>query len=815
MSQRGARSMLLAVLSATAGFWGCNGGDDDAPQPVLSAVSAAAAKSSLARAVDRYMIHYGRWDRAAIELAKTHDLVILHPGGANATRALVSEIQGGLDPADPSKRVLVLGYVTVGEDDRTIGLTPQQMRADARFVGDGTGPRVDPRGPGADGRPLTGLPPLGLPSSAGGGFASWYLDDARLDGPDANAEFGGCFVNAGDPKWFDVLQGMTLDGTDRKAGLREILTTTTGRGLGCDGVFLDTFDTAAPNTWSSRSKFEWTAAGFAAFTARLRDAYPDRILLQNRGLFFFNPKLPHYRVTTRPSIDFAFYESYRLNSTPDSSFNPHPIYYPDNRYNFTPKLMAEAGRPDGFRVLSLGYAAGSPDQMSSATLTGGSALGFDSLVEDVRVAQSLAGFRHYLTTPRIDLPNAFVRDHSSFEDHAPPVWTSTWNLNQSSPGVAAPPTPRVGIQQLVPGVGALTVRWDVALDLHPVGYALYTQTRPFDFASDPALAQATRTVLRPSIGAGYADAYGPSTYPYEAQLSGLAPGLTCYAVIRAFDSQGNEERNQVVLSGAPSGGVAELGRWRASNGVSDVTYRYQYAGAWDWKRVWIDVDRSTGTGYLSSRTGVGADLLIENGRLYRYGGTGTTWAWSAVSPGPVMETGAVDGQSWIQWTFPQAVLGSTTDVDLVFQIERPGASTTSPIYRHLYSPTSPTSPFYGYYAENDAEKIYYQTRIRPAWTFRQVFIDEDENATTGYAVGGIGAGYLIENGRLYRHGGSGWSWTSIGDAHAALIGDAYSWWIRRGDIGETRALERARLVFRGTGGSAAATSAVYTHVYSP
>ena len=86
----------------------------------------------------------------------------------------MAEIQAGLDPAKP---VLVLAYVTVGEDDRTIGLSPQQMRADPRFVGDGSGPRVDPRGPGPANRPLTGLDPLGAPSSGGRGFASWYLDE--------------------------------------------------------------------------------------------------------------------------------------------------------------------------------------------------------------------------------------------------------------------------------------------------------------------------------------------------------------------------------------------------------------------------------------------------------------------------------------------------------------------------------------------------------------------------------------------------------------------------------------------------------------
>ncbi len=781
-----------ALVLGIGGIWSCGGSDEPGTSiPSEPVFAALAAKSALPQGVDRYLIHYGAWDAAALALAKTHDLVIFHPGGGAWTRAAVAELQAA--------GVLVLGYVSVGEDDRTIGLGAAALRADPRFTGDRSGPRTDPRGPGADGQPLTNLPPLGAPSPGGSGFASWYLDDVDRDGlPDSNAEFGGAFVNAGDPKWFDVLQDMTLDGPDRKAGLREILTTSHGRGLGCDGVFMDTFDTAAPNRWSSGSKFEWTAAGFSAFTKRLRETYPDRLLLQNRGMFFFHPGHPHYRVTTRPYIDFAFYESYRLNSTPDSSLNPHPVHYPANRHVYAPKVMAEAGRPDGFRVLSLGYAAGSPDRMSELTLRGESTLGFDSLIEDIRVTQELAGFRHYLSNPAVNSVNSFVRDHSNFADATPPAWSSTWNSSSS-----LPPVPRVGIQQAVPGAGAVTVRWDVALDLHPVRYVLDTRTPG---GSD------SRAPLTPSIGAGYAEAFGPSTYAYEAQVTGLTPGQAYEFRIRAVDALGNEDANQVVLSATPSGGTSiGLSAWRASNGVSDVTYRFGFEGAWTWKRTWIDTDRNAGTGFRSSRLGVGAEFLLENSSLYRYTGSGSSWSWAFVAPAPAVASGTDS----IQWTFAQASLGSTTDVDLVFHVERSGAFEISPPYRHVYSPTDPASPFYGTYAENDAETIRYHARIRPVWTWRQVFIDEDEEAATGYAWGGIGAGYLIENGRLYRHAGPGWAWAYLGDAHESVSGDSHLWWVRRSDLGETRGLERSRLRFHGNGGSPAAASALYTHVYSP
>src|SRR5215831_12326973 len=89
--------------------------------------------------------------------------------------------------------------------------------------------------------------------------------------------------------------------------------------------------------------------------------------------------------------------------------------------------MAEANRPDGFRVLSLGYAVGPAGQMSTATLTSQSSDGYADLLEDIRVTQALAGFRHYLTDAKAELVNSFVRDHEDLDDHDPPVWASTYN----------------------------------------------------------------------------------------------------------------------------------------------------------------------------------------------------------------------------------------------------------------------------------------------------------------------------------------------------------------------------------------------------
>jgi len=517
------------------------------------------AREKAAR-VENFLINYGPWDAASIEIAKRYDVVVVHPS-QGATRDIVEQIQKGVDPNDPSDDVVVLGYISIGEDLRTSVVTDEQMLRDPRFSGDGSGPRVDPRGHLPLGGPLDGIPVLGAPSPGGTGYASWYLDDNSVDNggadgkPDRNVHFGACFVNAGDPKWFDVVDGMTLDGDDHLAGLREIMTRGTGRGLGCDGVFLDTLDTCGPNSFTNPfspnpSEFEWTAPGFSAFMTRLRRAYPDRVLLQNRGLFFFDSRHPHYKFTTRGNVDLVLFESFRLNSNPSEGINP--IFFPDNRYNVAPKLMAEANRSQGFRVVSLGYAEGPPGRMSSATLVGDSSLGTDLLLEDIRIAEREHGFRHYLTNAPVVLVNDYVRTHANRSDNEPPVWSSTFNT-QGSDSPPGPPDPRVGIQEVVPGSRSLTVRWDVALDLNRVGYALYLQTTPFDFGSDPSLSGARRVVLDPQVGAGYADGPGPTTFPFEATVDGLSSGQTYYLVIRAFDRSpaSNEERNRVVLTGTP------------------------------------------------------------------------------------------------------------------------------------------------------------------------------------------------------------------------------------------------------------------------
>ena len=80
-----------------------------------------------AREVRDYFIHYGPVDATTEAIAKTHDLVILHPHNGQVSVDVVQRIQIGVDPDDPADDVLVLAYISVGEDLRTIYYTDAEM----------------------------------------------------------------------------------------------------------------------------------------------------------------------------------------------------------------------------------------------------------------------------------------------------------------------------------------------------------------------------------------------------------------------------------------------------------------------------------------------------------------------------------------------------------------------------------------------------------------------------------------------------------------------------------------------------------------
>ncbi|HWD20005.1 MAG TPA: fibronectin type III domain-containing protein [Verrucomicrobiae bacterium] len=463
-----------------------------------------------------YLIYYGNWDSAKVSFAQSnYKVVILHPS-SNITPAQIAAIKRGPDNiAGTADDVLVFGYVSVSED----------ARPTAPVTGDGLGPRVDPRT--SDTVPLSTITNvLGDPSPGGVGYASYYLDvKANADGvPDRNPTYGGCYVNPGAPAWWPTLRNMTK-AADGLSGMDEILTTTTGNALNCDGLFLDTLDTPAPNSFGGTS-FEWTAPGMQSFLQRISTNYPTKWIIGNRGLFFYDPEFKQYPYTLRPYVNMVMFESYFTDSDNSQQISP---WFPENKYDYAPKLNAEGSRADGFNVIALDYNHTPPAPA-------------DVIAQSYEESMGVQGWLLYRTNPSLN--DTFNTGAASWASDNPdtnaPVWDST--AGQSS----TQPPPRVGLQEAVADTQSVVLRWDVARDqTEPVVYNVYyTTSAVLDFSAATKLAHVTT-----SIPTNYLTGVGAGRYPFEYRVTGLTSNATYLFAVRAEDgcAPPHEETNAVIL----------------------------------------------------------------------------------------------------------------------------------------------------------------------------------------------------------------------------------------------------------------------------
>ena len=428
-----------------------------------------------------YLIYYGNWTTAQVNYARTnYHLVILHPV-SNITASQIAAIRSGKDGIlGTTDDVPVLAYLSIGEDDRN----------GAPVAGDRMGPRVDPRA--SDNELLSSITNvIGLPSAGGTNYASYYLNakSNQTGIPDENSTYGSYYVNAGSPAWWTVLQTMTKT-TNGQSGLQEILGTNYGNALSCDGVFLDTVDTAAPDAWGT--PYEWTSPGMQSLIRQIHTNYPGKLLMANRGLFFFDPNLKTYPYNIRPYVDMVMFESYYS----DTSTNNVSPYFPDNKYDLAPKLNAEAGRPDGFNVFVVDYDHTPPQPAATVN-------------QDYVESMDVQGWALYRTNPSLAEPlntNAAAWLATNV-DVQPPVWDSTATTQP------VPPEPRMGVQEVVAGNGSATLQWDVARDqTGPVHYNIY-------YSNGGTVNFATATKLShvvPGLPANYnyPTGTGPGIYPY-------------------------------------------------------------------------------------------------------------------------------------------------------------------------------------------------------------------------------------------------------------------------------------------------------------
>ncbi|MFD3401155.1 DUF4832 domain-containing protein [Kribbella sp. NPDC058693] len=128
----------------------------------------------------------------------------------------------------------------------------------------------------------------------------------------------------------------------------------------------------------------------------------------------------------------------------------------------------------------------------------------------------------------------------------------------------------------------------------------------------------------------------------------------------------------------------------------------------------------------------------------------------------------------------------------------------------LVSPAQATIS--GTSATNTATTVTYRFSYTGAPQFLRVYVDTDRNASTGYAQAGTGADYLLENGSLYQHTGTGWSWTLIRTVTFSNASNVAQWTVNRADLSETATPGDADLIFQVE--SPLETSTKLTQTYS-
>ena len=243
-----------------------------------------------------FSCYYGKITDEAVEGVKDFELLIVHPGdGDNLDSAKVRRLR-----TTGAKKTIV-GYISVGETSVSPGGPPLQ----------GT----DESGP-------TFIDTTLSPALSNSGYPRHFVDQRRYkwgkdgflqfgpngkpliekgqDGhPDENGVWGSFYVKADEASWkAEVFKG--LEELDK---------------LGLDGFFLDTVDTASP--WGD---YGWTSSGMLDLVEEIRQRYPNKRIIANRGLFYLG-KTDRYAKL----IDAVLFESLLTHynwSTEEADISP-------------------------------------------------------------------------------------------------------------------------------------------------------------------------------------------------------------------------------------------------------------------------------------------------------------------------------------------------------------------------------------------------------------------------------------------------------------------------------------------------------------
>jgi len=254
---------------------------------------------------------------------------------------------------------------------------------------------------------------------------------------------------------------------------------------------------------------------------------------------------------------------------------------------------------------------------------------------------------------------------------------------------------------------------------------------------------------------------------------------------------------------------------------SDGTY-FNFAvacGPYTHLCVMIDADSNADTGYTVG--GVGADYMIEDSALHHFeSGSGANWSlWNT---GFKLAVESTPAPNFHQFSVPFQAIGSPQTATVAFMaIDSTGSHivdplvtnfsasapaqqstspTAAPVQTNGQPPTTPIDPS-GFYSEavtDDGTSIYFRTACTYQYPRIRVLIDTDCNKSTGAHIDGLGADYMVDDGKLYLAAAYGGAWllatSSAPIARSIPAADTYEVSAPLDAIG---APGRARVLFQG------------------
>lgn len=298
--------------------------------------SHAAPASPVLDKLHNYLVYYGTWNETKIQQALNFEMIILSPGldDKNIDEKLITRLKKGKDGVLGTKDdILVLAYISIGEDSH-IERGARELKAGYRgpVYQDNSGKMV----------------------VSNNGFREWYVDEVKYvigkdknkiwgedglpktkaghDGiPDENGKWHSYPVDVSNSEWQDDLHKKMKLYVDTYK---------------CDGLFLDTVDTASP--WGS---YGYQQPAMVDLIVKIRSWFPKTVIVMNRGLFLFEK----YGALLNKNVDGVMFESYVSEWDWYNNIGVPHRWFLSNELILRKHIKPLSMQKDGINVLFLNY----------------------------------------------------------------------------------------------------------------------------------------------------------------------------------------------------------------------------------------------------------------------------------------------------------------------------------------------------------------------------------------------------------------------------------------------------------------------------